>query len=95
MDSSAGAALPTLDGRTGDRHFSTFEGATQPVIFMSNALNPFDNDTRKSFDLGNGRNGSFYSLPALEQAGVGPVSKLPVSIRLVLESSCAIATANA
>jgi aconitate hydratase len=30
--------------------------------------------------------GSFYSLPKLEAAGVGPISRLPVSIRLVLES---------
>ncbi len=40
----------------------------------------------QEFDLGNGKSGNFYSLPALETAGVGPVSKLPVSIRLVLES---------
>ena len=51
---------------------------------MSNAHNLFD--TLQSFDLGNGRQGRFYSLPALEKAGVGPVSRLPVSIRLVLES---------
>src|ERR1700733_13002616 len=38
------------------------------------------------FDLGNGKQGNFYSLPALEKAGVGPISKLPVSIRIVLES---------
>ena len=38
------------------------------------------------FDLGKGKNGKLYSLPALERAGVGPISKLPVSIRLVLES---------
>ena len=43
-------------------------------------------NTLQKFDLGNGSQGSFYSLPALETAGVGPVSKLPVSIRLVLES---------
>ena len=43
-------------------------------------------DAREQFDLGNGKKGSFYSLPQLEKAGVGPVSKLPVSIRLVLES---------
>ena len=43
-------------------------------------------NTLESFDLGNGKQGRFYSLPALEQAGVGPVSRLPVSIRLVLES---------
>ncbi|MBK8000757.1 MAG: aconitate hydratase AcnA [Verrucomicrobia bacterium] len=43
-------------------------------------------NTLQSFDLGNGKSGQFYSLPALEAAGVGPISKLPVSIRLVLES---------
>ena len=42
--------------------------------------------TLQNFELGNGSTGKFYSLPALEKAGVGPVSKLPVSIRLVLES---------
>jgi len=42
--------------------------------------------TFQKFELGNGRSGNFYSLPALEKAGVGPISKLPVSIRLVLES---------
>src|SRR5579872_658619 len=40
----------------------------------------------QKFDLGNGKQGSFYSLPALEKAGIGAVSKLPVSIRLVLEA---------
>jgi aconitate hydratase len=40
----------------------------------------------QTFDLGNGKKGQYYSLPALESAGVGAVSKLPVSIRLVLES---------
>jgi len=40
----------------------------------------------QKFDLGNGKQGNFYSLPALEKAGVGAISKLPVSIRLVLES---------
>ncbi|HEU5071784.1 MAG TPA: aconitate hydratase AcnA [Verrucomicrobiae bacterium] len=43
-------------------------------------------NTRQTFDLGNGKQGHFYSLPALETAGVGAVSRLPVSIRLVLES---------
>ena len=40
----------------------------------------------QSFDLGNGMQGKLYSLPALERAGLGPVSRLPVSLRLVLES---------
>jgi aconitate hydratase len=42
--------------------------------------------TLQQFDPGNGKPANFYSLPALEAAGVGPISKLPVSIRLVLES---------
>ncbi|MDA0294168.1 MAG: aconitate hydratase AcnA, partial [Verrucomicrobia bacterium] len=33
-----------------------------------------------------GREGVFYSLPRLESAGLGPISRLPVSIRIVLES---------
>src|SRR4051812_38206374 len=40
----------------------------------------------QTFDLGNGQKGQFYSLPALEKAGVGKISRLPVSIRIVLES---------
>ena len=43
-------------------------------------------NTLQKFDLGNGKQGQFYSLPALEKAGIGPISKLPVSIRIVLES---------
>jgi aconitate hydratase len=44
------------------------------------------NNTIRSFDAGGGRKGIFYSLPALQEAGIGKVSKLPVSIRIVLES---------
>ncbi|HZE12120.1 MAG TPA: hypothetical protein VE086_00045, partial [Chthoniobacterales bacterium] len=40
----------------------------------------------KKFDAGNGREGSFFSLPALEEQGVGSISRLPVSIRIVLEA---------
>ncbi|MGD0886695.1 MAG: aconitate hydratase AcnA [Thermodesulfovibrionales bacterium] len=40
----------------------------------------------QEFDLGNGKKGTFYSLPALEKAGVGKISRLPISIRIVLES---------
>src|SRR5215217_6104688 len=43
-------------------------------------------NTLQSFDLGNGQTGQYYSLPQLEKEGVGPVSRLPVSIRVVLES---------
>jgi aconitate hydratase len=51
---------------------------------MSDSHNLFD--TLKDFDTGAGKKGAFYSLPALEKAGVGAISKLPISIRLVLES---------
>jgi len=40
----------------------------------------------KDFDPGTGKKGMFHSLPALEQAGLGPISRLPVSVRIVLES---------
>ena len=43
-------------------------------------------DSRQTFDAGNGKTGTYYSLPRLEKAGVGKISRLPVSIRVVLES---------
>ncbi len=42
--------------------------------------------TKQTFDLGAGKQGQLFSLPALEKAGVGPLSRLPISIRIVLES---------
>src|SRR6187401_543318 len=42
--------------------------------------------TLRKFHVGRGREASLYSLPALEEKGVGPISRLPVSIRIVLES---------
>ena len=43
-------------------------------------------NTRQTFNLASGEAGSFYSLPALEAAGIGNISRLPVSIRIVLEA---------
>jgi len=48
-------------------------------------------NTRQSFNLASGpasanKSGTLYSLPALEAAGIGKISRLPVSIRIVLES---------
>ena len=40
----------------------------------------------QSFTFGDGKTGQYYSLPEMEKAGVGPISKLPVSLRIVLES---------
>ena len=42
--------------------------------------------TLQDFKIGPGKTGKLYSLPALEKAGLGKISRLPVSIRIVLES---------
>ncbi|MDQ3118491.1 MAG: aconitase family protein, partial [Verrucomicrobiota bacterium] len=42
--------------------------------------------TLKTFEAGHGREAHLHSLPALEEQGIGPISRLPVSIRIVLES---------
>ncbi len=42
--------------------------------------------TLKKFDAGKEREGFLYSLAALEEQGIGRISRLPVSIRIVLES---------
>src|SRR6187551_1972874 len=42
--------------------------------------------TLREFDAGERREGWLYSLPALEEQGIGKISRLPVSIRIVLES---------
>src|SRR5216117_3135419 len=43
-------------------------------------------NTLQKFDAGNGREGFLHSLPELETQGVGKISRLPISIRIVLES---------
>lgn len=42
--------------------------------------------TRQEFTTGSGQQGVFYSLPQLEKEGVAKVARLPISIRIVLES---------
>ena len=46
--------------------------------------NPFN--TLSEFQRGDGSRAQFHSLPALEAAGLGAISRLPVSLRIVLES---------
>src|SRR4051794_14998238 len=46
------------------------------MAYMSGAM-----DFKKSFS-----HGSFFSLPEVEAQGLGKVSRLPVSLRIVLES---------
>jgi aconitate hydratase len=43
-------------------------------------------DSLQDFKPAAGKIGKLHSLPALEKAGVGKISRLPVSIRMVLES---------
>ena len=47
-------------------------------------MNAFDG-VQQEFPLGGGGRGRLYSLPLLQER-VGPVSRLPVSLRIVLES---------
>lgn len=49
---------------------------------MSDLSNPFK--TLRSLNDDNRR--FYYSLPALEEQGIAPISRLPVSIRIILES---------
>jgi aconitate hydratase len=42
--------------------------------------------TRKTLTAAGGRKVDYYSLPQLEQAGIGQISRLPVCIRIVLEA---------
>ncbi|HLJ53788.1 MAG TPA: aconitate hydratase [Chthonomonadaceae bacterium] len=43
-------------------------------------------DSLQHFHYGDGKSALFYSLQQLEKEGVGPIARLPVSIRIVLES---------
>ncbi|HWP86896.1 MAG TPA: hypothetical protein VNM70_03395, partial [Burkholderiales bacterium] len=44
-------------------------------------------ESLQEFSFGTGKTGRYYSLAALEQAGVAKVARLPVSLRVVLESA--------
>jgi len=54
------------------------------MLSSSSLHSPFN--TRQSFKLTSGKQATLYSLPALEKSGIGNISRLPVSIRIVLES---------
>src|SRR5687767_9070903 len=43
-------------------------------------------ESLKDLPLPSGRNGKYYSLAALEKAGLGKISRMPHSLRIVLES---------
>jgi aconitate hydratase len=56
------------------------------MSFLEKAMSHNLHNTLQEFKLASGKTGKFYSLPALEKAGLGKISRLPVSIRIVLES---------
>ena len=43
-------------------------------------------NTLHTFNTGSGQEGQFHSIPALAEEGFPDLAKLPVSIRIVLES---------
>ena len=43
-------------------------------------------NTLRTFTTGNGTSGQYYSLPALAEQGFPGISRMPVSLRIVLES---------
>ena len=43
-------------------------------------------DVRRRLQLPSGASGTYYSLPQLEKSGVASISRLPVSLRIILES---------
>lgn len=57
-----------------------------PIHYKTNAMNHDLFGTRKEFETGYGEKNGFYSLPALAEAGFDRIARLPVSIRIVLES---------
>jgi len=52
------------------------------MFFLTNTLM----NTLRTFTTGSGQEGKFYSLPALAEQGYAHLSRLPISIRIVLES---------
>jgi aconitate hydratase len=58
------------------------DGHHRPTIFHHDPLM----NTLRTFTTGSGAQGNFHSLPALAEQGFPNLSRLPVSIRIVLES---------
>jgi aconitate hydratase len=56
-------------------------GISRSIVMNHNLFNSL-----RDISLSEGRKANFYSLAALEAAGLGNISRLPVSIRIVLES---------
>src|ERR1044072_2197353 len=68
--------------RNEDRRFARYKSELETLKPMPHDLF----NALQSFEPNPGKSGKFYSLPQLEKQGIGDISKLPVSIRIVLES---------
>jgi hypothetical protein len=63
---------------------NTFRKIKLAILFNNMTHNLFN--TQQTFKTGDGTDGTYYSLPQLEKEGIAKVSRLPISIRIVLES---------
>jgi aconitate hydratase len=61
--------------------------AAPPIISGAPAVQHNLYNSLQKFNFGADKSGKYYSLPALETAGFAKVSRLPVSLRVVLESA--------
>src|SRR6266542_2942093 len=71
----------------GDRHGNAAENRSLPANAEPGAASmndPFH--ARQTFRTGAGGEGTFFSLREIEKSGVGEISRLPISLRIVLES---------
>ena len=50
------------------------------------ASTPDPFQARQTFQTGSGESAAFWAIPALEAAGAGAISRLPISLRILLES---------
>src|SRR2546429_7328389 len=55
------------------------------TLFRSVAMNNDPFGALKKFEPGKGKEGFLYSLPALEEQGIGKISRLPISNREILD----------
>src|SRR3989441_2532077 len=73
-------------------HLFVRAGCARTARRDAGALSEFHNmphdlfNSLQSFSPNSGPTGQFHSLPQLEKEGIGKISRLPVSIRIVLES---------
>jgi aconitate hydratase len=78
--SRAAARRSDLSGRRAQLHDEGHSsGETDMTSFFSSRF-------RRDLELGAGRKRAYYSIPALEAEGVARVSRLPIALRIVLES---------